>query len=76
MKHGSDEALRAGKHTFSCDSTQQGRRARMQFTLFARAASHAWLDGAGAFFALIDSVEFCCAMIISIAVSPLAAGPP
>ena len=59
MKHGSDEALRAGKHTFSCDSTQQGRRARMQFTLFVRAASHAWLDGAGAFFALIDSVEFC-----------------
>ena len=48
----------------------------MQFTLFVRAASHAWLDGAGAFFALIDSVEFCCAMIVSIAVSPLAAGPP
>ena len=32
----------------------------MQFTLFVRAASHVWLDGAGAFFALIDSVEFCC----------------
>ena len=31
-------------------------RAGMQFTLFVRAASHAWLDGAGAFFALIDSV--------------------
>ena len=76
MKHGSDEALRAGKHTFSCDSTQQGRRARMQFTLFVRAASHAWLEGAVAFFALIDSVEFCFAIIVSIAVSPLAAGPP
>ena len=31
-------------------------RARMQFTLFVRAVSHAWLDGGGAFFALIDSV--------------------
>ena len=30
----------------------------MQFTLFVRAASHVCLDGAGAFFALIDSVEF------------------
>ena len=48
----------------------------MQFTLFVRAASHAWLDGAGAFFALIDLVSFCCAIIVSIAVSPLAAGPP
>ena len=46
----------------------------MQFALFVRAASHAWLDGAGAFFALIDLVSFCCAIIVSIAVSPL--GPP
>ena len=30
--------------------TQRSRAgARMQFTLFVRAASHAWLDGAGAF---------------------------
>ena len=61
---------------YALESTHFRVTQRSRFTLFVRAASHAWLDGAGAFFALIDSVEFCCAIIISIAVSPLAAGPP